>query len=314
MKKEKLLLTVTINPAIDKAVELDKFRYGEMNRIDESSSSIAGKGYHAAIVNKTLGGDSFCLGFSFKHSRIKTGKFFLTNNVASEFVEVPGDIRVNLKIFDRDTSIITEINEKGKAVDEKQIESLFTLIEKYHKVGDMIVFSGSVPPGTPDTIYKDLIASAKKAGLKTALDAEGSLLLKGIESVPYFVKTGASEIEKCLGRIITNFEDAAEVSRYFTDKGVKIVCISLGMKGAVLSDGKKCWSAEAPQLEVLSTVGSKDSMVGAVCNAVLKEEKPDYMLRSGVAAFAATAMLKSNELCSLESYKVLFDQIKVLEM
>ena len=314
MKKEKLLLTVTVNPSIDKAVEIEKFRYGEMNRIIESSISVAGKGYHAAIVNKRLGGDSFCLGFSFKHSRMMTERYFISNNVANEFVEIPGDLRVNLKVFDRDTSIITEINERGRTVDENQIENLYSLIKRYLKVGDMIVFSGSVQPGIPDTVYRDLILTAKKAGLKTVLDTEGPLLKKGIESVPYFIKPNAYEIEMSYGRIITNFNDAAEMCSFFTSKGIKVVCISMGSKGAVISDGNECWSAEAPAVEVLSTVGAGDSMVGAICNSILKGESPDLMLRAGIAASTATSMLKGNDLCSYENYKELFEQVIAVKM
>ncbi len=314
MKGKKLLLTVTVNPSIDKAVEIEKFRYGEMNRIVESCSSVAGKGFHAAIVNKRLGGDSFCLGFSFKHSRMMTERYFLTNNVANEFVEIPGDLRVNLKIFDRDTSIITEINDKGKNIDDKQLESLFDLVKRYLKVGDMIVFSGSVQPGIPDTIYRDMIKEAKKAGLKTVLDAEGPLLVKGIESSPYFIKPNTYEIEKSYGKIITNFDDASEMCRFFIDKGIKIVCISMGAKGAVLYDGKECWSAESPQVEIMSTVGAGDSMVGAICSGILKGENLENMLKSGIAASASTSMLKGNDLCSAESYEKMFKEIKAQKM
>ena len=314
MKKEKLLLTVTLNPSIDKSVEIEKFRYAEMNRIVESSKSVAGKGYHVAIVNKKLGGDSFCLGFSFKHSRMMIEKYFITNNVANEFVEIAGDLRVNLKIFDRETSIITEINDKGKKVDEEQLKNLASLIKKYLTVGDMIVFSGSVQPGIPDTIYRDLILEAKKAGLKTVLDSEGSLLVNGIESVPYFIKPNAYEIEKSFGKIITNFEEAAEMCRFFTDKGIKIVCISMGARGAVISNGKECYSAESPEIEVLSTVGAGDAMVGAICNSILKKDKLDNMLRSGIAASAATSMLRGNDLCTVEKYEEMLKQVTVVRI
>ena len=314
MKTEKLLLTVTVNPSIDKTVEIEKFRYGEMNRIIECRSSIAGKGYHAAVVNKRLGGDSFCLGFSFQHSRMMTEKYFISNNVANEFVEISGDIRVNLKVYDRDTSIITEINDKGKSVDADQLKYLYSLIDRYLKVGDMIIFSGSVQPGIPDTIYSELISKAKSAGLKTVLDAEGSLLEKGIESKPYLIRLNAYEIEKSYGRIITNFNDADEMCRFFTDKGIQLACISMGPKGAVISDGKDSWYAEAPEADIISTVGSGGSMTGAICNSILKNDTPDIMLRSGVAAASATSLLKDNDLCSIESYKELYKQIKPVKM
>ncbi len=314
MGKEKLLLTVTVNPSIDKSVEIEKFRYGEMNRILESSSNVAGKGYHAAIVNKRLGGDSFCLGFSFKHSRMMTEKYFITNNVANEFVEIPGDLRVNLKVYDRDTSIITEINDKGAEISSDQLEKLFLLVRKYFKVGDMILFSGSVQPGIPDTVYKELISEANTAGLMTVLDTEGPLLEKGIESVPYFIKPNAYEIEKSYGRIITNFDDAAEMCSFFTDKGIRIVCISMGPKGAVISDGREFWSAEAPQVEVLSTVGAGDSMIGAICNAILSGRGVDEMLKSGVAASTATAMMKGNDLCSADDYNEILKLVEPVRM
>ena len=314
MKREKLLLTVTVNPSIDKTVEIEKFRYGEMNRIIESRSCMAGKGYHAAVVNKKLGGDSFCLGFSFSHNRMMTEKYFITNNVANEFVEIAGDTRVNLKLFDRDTSIITEINDKGKSIDENQLHNLYGLIRRYLKVGDMIVLSGSVQPGIPDTIYSELITEAKTAGLKTVLDAEGSLLEKGIESVPYLVRLNAYEIERSYGRIITNFSDAADMCSFLTEKGIKIACVSMGHKGAVISDGKNFWCAEAPGIEILSTVGAGGSMTGAICNSVLKNNTLDIILRSGIAAAAATSMLKDNELCSRESFEELYKQVKPVKM
>ncbi len=314
MKKDKLLLTVTLNPSIDQSIELERFRYGEMNRISESIKNLAGKGYHVAITNKRLGGDSFCLGFSFKHSRMLTEKYFLTNGVANEFVEIPGELRVNLKIFDRETSIITEINDKGKPVDEGQLETLFSLVKSYLKVGDMIVFSGSVQPGIPDTVYKDLISEAKIAGLKTVLDAEGTLLTKGLESIPYFIKPNLYELEKSFGKIVTNFHEAAEMCRYFTEMGIRIVCISMGSRGAVISDGTETYSAKAPDIEIMSTVGAGDSMIGAICNSILAKKGLPEMLKTGIAASCATSMKKGNDICSIDDYSALLGQVEIEKM
>ena len=116
---------------------------------------------------------------------------------------------------------------------------------------------------------------------KLYLMLRGTLLTKGLESIPYFIKPNLYELEKSFGKIVTNFHEAAEMCRYFTEMGIRIVCISMGSRGAVISDGTETYSAKAPDIEIMSTVGAGDSMIGAICNSILAKKGLPEMLKTG---------------------------------
>jgi len=316
MTDDKMLISMTLNPAIDKLIEVDEFRYGGMNRIDTKLVKIAAKGYHVALSYQILGGSSFCLGFSFRHNRIMTEKFFLQNSLPNEFVELQGDLRVNLKLKDKSTGRITEINDKGTEIGKKDLGTVFDLFRKYISEAGMFVFTGSLPPGVYPEIYSDMIAEALKQGKKSALDAEGIPLLKGIESKPYVVKANTYEIERTFGIKIMDTAGAVAVCREINKMGVKIACVTLGERGAVISDSDKIYTAAPPAglTAVINTVGAGDAFLGALCREISLGHSTEDMLRSGMAAASARVTNQDDRYFDFFKYEIFRESIEVKEI
>ncbi len=307
-----MLVSMTLNPAIDKMVEIGEFRYGEMNRISRSESQIAGKGYHVAQAYQILGGSSFCLGFSFRNNRSMTEKYFLQNSLPSEFIEVQGELRVNMKVRDNSTGKITEINDKGYGIEEKDLASLFGLLRKYVTEADFFVFTGSLPPGVSEEVYRDMILEASRHGKRSVLDAEGIPLIRGIEASPYMVKVNRYEIERTFGTRISGFEEACAVCREINRMGVQIACVTLGEKGAVISDGTVFYAAKPPENmgEIINTVGAGDAFIGGMCRECSAGGSVAQMLESGIAAASARITGTGTPFLSLSAYESLRGRIR----
>ncbi len=316
MKETNMLVSMTLNPAIDKMLEIEEFRYGEMNRVDASLVRIAGKGYHVAMSYQILGGSSFCLGFSFRNNRAMTEKYFLQNSLPNEFVEVQGDLRVNVKLKDRSTGRITEINDRGTEIGKKDLAAVFDLFRKYIPECGLFVLTGSLPPGVPPDVYRDMISEALEKGKISVLDAEGVPLLKGIESKPYLVKANIYEIERTFGIKITDEKGASAVCREINRMGVKIACVTLGEGGAVISDSDRIFSAAPPEglSSVVSTVGAGDAFLGAVCREIALEKGADEMLRSGLAAASARVTNTDGKYFDFNRYEIFRERIEVKEI
>jgi 1-phosphofructokinase len=314
MDNNNLLVSMTLNPAVDKIIELEKFRYGDMNRIDTSSMTIAGKGYHVAVTYQLLGGNAFCLGYSFKHNRIMTEKYFQENSLPNEFCEVNGDLRVNLKMHDNATGKITEINDRGCEIGKKDIEAVFDLFRKYLSEDGFFVFTGSVPPGVYPEIYRDMIAESAGKGKRSVLGGEGIPMLKGIEGRPYLLKANTYEVEQTFGTSIKNISEAAAFCGKINKMGVEIVSITLGENGAVISDGDRMFSALLPvRLSDIYPLGAGNAFLGAMCREISLEGKSDIeeMLRSGVAAASARIVNTNKKYLDVERYRNFRQQVEI---
>jgi len=305
-----MIITVTMNPCIDRMVTVEKFTYGGMNRIIESREDASGKGINVAIACKQLGGEAVATGINY------TGKGRMIRNrldglgIPHDFVEVSGDVRVNLKIFDASMGVVTEVNEPGHPVDPAALEALKSKLKALCEKGDMIVFSGSVPKGVSAAVYLELM-SAVTGHARLVLDAEGELLTEGLKARPFMIKPNLYELEKALGREFKDQRDIVAGARKFIDAGVSIVGVSMGDKGAVLVDSREAYYSPALPVKVRSTVGAGDSMVAAFCLACEAGAGLEEMLRMGSAAAAATVISDGTQLCSRNGFDFLLPQAAV---
>jgi len=228
-----------------------------------------------------------------------------------DFVTVDGEVRINLKILDRSRGVITEVNESGYPVEEKDLHTLVRKVKEMAAKSSIVVLSGSVPRQVPPEIYRELLTELKDLPVRTVLDAEGQLLLEGVKAKPYLVKPNDYELEKAFGRQLDTHADFVEAAKKLIEQGVSIVCVSLGAKGAIIVDEREAFFAPALPVPVKSTVGAGDSMVAALCLAMEQDMALADMLRYGTAAAAATVMKEGTELCTKADFDRIFDQVVV---
>lgn len=268
-----MIITVTLNPALDKTLEVQGFAKGKLNRVENISTAPGGKGINVSIKLKELGEPNVAIGFFGGSAGFSIAGNLNLNGVRTEQVIVQGETRTNMKIVSGNE--LTEINEPGPKVNENDLERLNAAIEKYAVPGNIFVFSGSVPMGVDDKIYYRLINMVKAKGAIAILDADGDVFREGMKAVPYAIKPNIHELfeyrnEEFGGTIPEDYMDyVVEYSSDFIKAGVKLVCVSLGPDGAYFTDGVN--NMFAPPLdadEIHRNVGDGDSMVAALAYSI----------------------------------------------
>lgn len=306
-----MITTITMNPCIDRTVMIDAFEYGGLNRIKDSRKDIGGKGINVAAAYANLGGEALCTGINYLDGGDFIHKKLDEMHIRHDFVMVPGELRVNLKVFDESKAVITELNEKGWPAPSESVAALKDKVKEHCKNSSAMVFSGSVPNGVDSDIYRELMQECDASQCRLILDAEGQLFLEGLKARPYLVKPNRHELESAFGIELNTYRDIVRGAEKLLDDGVQIVCVSLGSDGAMIVDSNDAFYAPALPVKVKGTVGAGDSMVAALCLALEQGRSLDEMLRMAVAAAAASIMTEGTQLCTRRDFDTLLPQVTV---
>lgn len=312
-----MVITVTLNPAMDKTLMVENFKVGAVNRAKVSRYDIGGKGINVSKVLKEFGVPSLCLGFlggiweqSFKDTLDK-------RSIKHDFISIKGATRTNTKIVDIANNVFTDINEPGPQITPAEL-GLF--IEKFISncnEEDIVVLSGGAAPGIPKDIYKTLIEIAKKKGALCILDADGELLKYGLEAKPHIIKPNEHELSKLLCQEITSKDQVIQAGKKLQSSGISKVLVSLGEKGSIFAAPDGVYEAEGLKAKVKSTVGAGDSMVAALIYAHLKGFTTEDTLAFSQATATATVMMEGTEACTLnqvmEMMEVSKEKVKELK-
>ncbi|KPV56678.1 phosphofructokinase [Paenibacillus sp. A3] len=293
------VLTVTLNPALDKTVTIEEFVSGGLNRIKAWRTDAGGKGINVAKALKHFSVDVASWGLTAGHQGKIITEQLAGLNIPSFFIETEGETRTNLKVYVECTKETTEFNEAGFTVDRK---SLHEFIERYTDAVrnvSVVVLGGSLPPGAPDDTYKTLIEIANRAGARTVLDADGEPFTHGIEAVPYAIKPNIHELESLFKETFQSDTEIVSAARRLTGKGIAYVSVSLGAEGSILVSETEAVRAKPFPIVPLSTVGAGDSMVAALVYCLLEGKLLEEMARWTSAAGTVTASKPGTEVCTL---------------
>lgn len=258
-----MIVTVTMNPAIDKTVDVENFEAGGLNRILRSVSDAGGKGINVSKTICELGGKSIATGFIGGGAGGKIKGVLKEWGIPEDFVEVEGETRTNTKVVDPVIGV-TELNEPGPQVGEKEVEQLLKKLEGYANDDTLFVLAGSIPAGVDKGIYREIIYRVHKKGAKVLLDADGELFAQSLAAAPDMIKPNRDELEKYYGLDYRPGEkELIELGKKFLDRGISRITISLGQMGALFISKEKVYKADALSVKAHSTVGAGDAMVAA---------------------------------------------------
>ena len=307
------IVTVTANPCIDRTVWVDEFEKGGTNRATKVSETINGKGINTSVAVKNLGYNTLAVVVEYNDGE-SVSRYLSSIGVENVCVAAKGKLRVNTKIFDRADADITEINCKGYPVTEDVMKSLEIKVASVLEKDDVLIVSGSVPPGIDTDFYRRLVAEARSMGVYVILDADGELLVNGIKGCPNLIKPNRDELSGLCGGDVRDIDEAIEEARGIIKRGVGAVCISFGGKGALYVTAEKAFWADSVNVEVKGTVGAGDSMVAGFAigriNALLDAD----VFKSAMAIAAGSVTLEGTEMCGVELYKKMLPLINVEEI
>ena len=308
-----MITTICMNPCFDRTVEVDTLQISRVNRIRNARDDLGGKGINVAVVAGRLGLDVQCIGIMGNDGSAELCGLMDREGLRHRFLTVPGRVRTNMKIYSRDGQGVTELNEPGAAVDESILSEFFELTRQETADSEIVVMTGSLPPGCPEGTYRNLMNALD--GKKCILDTEGKeleLAAKGAK--PYLIKPNLRELETTLGIELRTIRAIRDAALLFIRLGVEHAVVSMGEMGAMYVSEKKTLFAPALRIEAKSTVGAGDAMIGGMLMGYEKTGDMAKAFRYGIAAGAASVMTEGTQLIVRSDFEKLLAQVKVQEV
>lgn len=306
-----MILTVTLNAAIDKRYVINDFKIDEVNRATECAYFAGGKGLNVSRTATIAGADVLATGFVGGHAGEYILEELTKQGIRSDFVKVEGESRSCLNIYDAINKTQTEILEPGVTISTDDLE-LF--IKKYDSIltnCNVVAISGSVPKGLGTDVYPALVKLAKEKGKKVICDTSGALLEEVIKHGPSMIKPNADEIKMLTGKDADSEAELIEAGREFVKSGVEQVIISLGASGSLLIREDVVLKASVPRIDAVNTVGCGDCMTAGFAMAFEQNMTPEDSLRHASAMSCAAAMTEETGFLRMEDYNRIYNQIVI---
>jgi len=306
-----LIATVTLNPSLDRHVAVENLVLDDTNRWVSFKREPGGKGINVSRVVKELGGGTTAYGFvgGFAGKALQT--ILKQQGVPCDFTPIREEIRSNFIITDLKTHCQTRISAPGPKVSAVELKKLMDKITCIKPKPRYMVMAGSVPPGVPYYIYRDMIRDMKALGIITVFDSADLWLQEGIKAGPDVVKPNVREAQTAMGVELATEEDIIGAVKNFISRGIGIAAISRGREGMIIGDKDAVFKVVPPNVEVMSTVGAGDSTVAGLVFKLSTGGSLEEASRFAVAAGTAATLTPGTELCHKRDVERLLPLIKV---
>jgi 1-phosphofructokinase family hexose kinase len=305
-----LILTVTLNPAIDRTISVDRLAFEDRAYINSTGESPGGRGINAACVIHSFEGSTLAVITS--GGAVGARMVELLNCCGYPVVIVPiqKESRTNLTITDRH-GLTVNLNETGPRMEKAEIARLEKVVREKLEGATWLMLAGSLPPGVPPSFYARLIATARERKVKTLLDADGDALREGIEAGPTVASPNQQEAERLLSRALLTRGHFVDAIQRIRQMGAENVVLSLGSRGAMGAFGNRLLEAVPPRVDAVSPIGSGDALAAAFVWAM--ERKNDFpdALRWGVATGTASALLPGLRFASRQQAEEMYKRVEV---
>lgn len=309
-----MILTVTLNAAIDKRYVVDDCRMGEVNRVKECTYVPGGKGLNVSKPASIYGAEVVATGFVGGHAGNYIEEALKPFGIKSAFYHVEGESRSCINIWDEVNHVQTEFLEPGFTLTEEDFRGFEEKFRELVKDADVVAMSGSVPKGLDGTAYPRLVRIVKEAGKPVILDTSGKLLEMGIEAKPSMIKPNIDEIRMLTGKSCDDLKEIIEAARTIHQKGVEIVTVSLGADGSLAVSDEGVFRAVVPKIDAVNTVGCGDSMIAGFALGISEGLSLPETLRRASAISAAAAMREETGFFVMEDMERLLPQIQITKL
>lgn len=302
-----MIITVTLNPAIDQTIEIDGLQIGDTNRVLANRWDIGGKGINVARALKELGYEPLAAGFApGALGRMIEDQLF-DSGIGCEFVSVPGETRTNITILDRGSHAHTALAAPGPSVTPEASRALSTRLGRRLRPGSWLVLAGSVPPPGEPTLYAELVEVAARHECFTALDADGPVVQRLLEmgARPTLLKINEQELERLMGTPMRSEEAVTAAAEWLQGRGIRDVVVTRGEAGAVAVTADGRFRALPPPVEVISALGAGDGFLAGLLLGLVRTSDWGYALRLAAACGAAVCCASGPACRDVEVYALL---------
>jgi 1-phosphofructokinase family hexose kinase len=305
-----LVVTLTINPAIDRNVTVDRLVFEDRAYILSSNKSAGGRGINASCVLRSFGAETLAIATCGGKSGRLLQEYLTRCGFAFSLVRIRQEIRSNMTVADRQ-GLAVKLNEKGPVLTPAEIARLEKVVRGSLRGAKWLMLCGSLPPGVPADFYARLVRYSHKLNVPVLVDADGEALEAALEEKPTVVTPNQQEAERLLNRALITRSHFFEAVERIRGMGAQSIILSLGARGALAADTNgKIVDVAAPRVDALCPIGAGDALAAAFVWAQAEQHEFADSVRWGVAAGTASAKLPGVSFASLEQTREVYARVE----
>ncbi len=307
----KKILTLTVNPALDRIVTVDRLVFEDRAYIESTTEMPGGRGINAARVLVSFGSETVAITTSGRETGRKMEELLQKDTFEKDVVKIRNTIRTNLTISDRQ-GLSIKLNEIGPSLSTLEQNRVIKAVAARLPEASWLMLCGSLPPEIDLHFYTKLIKLASKHGVETLLDTDGDPLLHALEGSPTIVKPNQSEAERLLNTALITRSQLIDAVQKIKSLGPKSVVLSLGSRGVIADTSPEgILEVIPPAIDAVCPIGAGDAMSAAIVWSLSQGNSFSDSLRWGVAAGTASSKLPGITMANLEQTKEIYPQTQI---
>lgn len=307
-----MIITVTLNPALDQIMFVNKLERNQNNKLLETVYDIGGKATHVSVVLSKVGIENIATGILAGHSGQKVQQLMEQKGVPCDFVWQEGaETRITYILVQREEKGSYMLTNRGFPIAAATIQALKDKLSTLTHEGDIVVFAGGIPINVDESVYQDLLQIVKAKQGKLVVDATGPFLREGIKARPYLIKPNEHEFKELIQKNPqTDGEYVSEIKKLLAD-GVEIVALSLGKSGSIIGTKQGFIRLYPPKIQEVNDVGCGDVFLGGALSMLSQGKSIEESFRFATAISASKATHEGSSEFDLEQTKQLMDEVKI---
>ena len=304
-----MVVTFTLNPAVDRTLFVSKLKPNGVNRVLSAHFDAGGHGINVCRGLKVMGTESIACGFIGGQNGRMIKDFLSAASIPYDFIEIPGETRVNIKIVEEDGRH-TDFNDVGFTISDSDYERLRDRMGPYIGHDNIIALCGAPTPGFTVERYGDLCRLLTCRGAKLIIDTQPEYLLESLKSKPVFVKLSLAEFSALMDREVGSVDEITAGARTLLEKGAQNVAVGMGEKGAVFVNAENALFVEAPKVTVLGPVGAGAVLVAGICHGLENRMDFESLAKYAVAAGSASVTVKGTGMAPRREIVRLYEKVR----
>lgn len=309
-----MIVTVTVNAALDRTLTVPNFQAGFRHRASESLTLPGGKGVNIARALKSLGQPVIATGLAGGKTGTRIVEDLTAEGILNDFVRIRGESRTSTAIIDPTSNIQTEVNEAGPEVSARELNAFLEKFTYIAKGADVVILAGSLPRKAKDSFYRELIKALTSSEATVVLDTAGEPLHLAIKAGPDIVSPNVFEAEALIGHEFGDDADFLNAARQLgrLGAGSGMITHAGGCYAYIRGNDadEAVYKVQTPPLDPISTVGSGDAFLAGFVSARLSGNSPEECLRYGVACGAANTQKYGAGVFDVHDVKRLLSRVK----
>lgn len=311
MRMKRSVLTITLNPSLDKSSSVENIVPEKKLRCSSPKHEPGGGGINVSRALKRLGINSTAFFTSGGSTGIMLEELLKLEELNIETIRVNGATRENLAVVETSTNQQYRFGFPGQPVRTEEQQKILDFAEHFYPLPDYVVISGSLPSGVQAQFISLLISMYKLKGSRVVVDTSGDSLKAAVEEGVFLLKPNLGELASLVGKDALEDADVDAAAKAIIAQGkASLVIVSLGARGAILYSEKEKIQMAPPVVKVRSIVGAGDSMVAGILSVLVKQGPIDEILRMGIACGSATTMAEGSALFAKKDVDRLLNKIR----